>query len=105
MIIHSAAGAMGSVFNSPVAGAYLSFNSRASTPAGKQCWMCSVRLQQTMIVQCSVVDTCRLLLRLQNWRSITNGLSKEQLNTRKGPKHQTREPADRSEVLAHVGGI
>ena len=28
----------------------LRFNSRASTLAGKQCWLCAVRLQQTVIV-------------------------------------------------------
>ena len=43
-------GAKGPGFNLPVAGAYLRFNYRASTPAGKQCWLCAVRLQQTVIV-------------------------------------------------------
>ena len=47
---YMAAGAKGPDFNSPVARAYLRFNSRASTRAGKQCWLSAVRLQQTVIV-------------------------------------------------------
>ena len=38
-------------------------------------------------------------------RSMINGRSEAQLKTRKGPKHQTREHADRSEVLVHEGDI
>ena len=45
MVTHSAAGAMGPGFNFPVARTYLRFNYRASTLAGKQCWLCAVRLQ------------------------------------------------------------
>ena len=37
MVIHSAAGAKGPGFNFPVARAYLRFNCRAGTLAGKQC--------------------------------------------------------------------
>ena len=50
MVIHLAASAKGLGFNSPVAQAYLRFNSRASTLADKHCWLCAVRLQQTVIV-------------------------------------------------------
>ena len=96
---YSAASAMGSGFNFPVARAYLRFTARASTLTGKQCWLCAVRLQQTVIVYYSVVDICGLILRMQTWRSTTNGRS-EAKNPRRGPTHQTREPADRSEVLA-----
>ena len=39
VITHSDAGAKGPGFNSEVARAYLRFNSRASTLAGKQCWL------------------------------------------------------------------
>ena len=84
VVLHSAASAKGPGFNSPVARAYLRFNSRASTLAVKQCWLCAARLLQTVIVQCSVVDTCGLVLRLQTCRSITNGLSEAQLKTREG---------------------
>ena len=59
MVIHSAASAKGLGFNSAVAQAYLKFNARASTLAGKQAMRCT--LQQTMIVQCSV--ECRLGIR------------------------------------------
>ena len=52
-----------------------------------------------------LVDTCALVLGLQTWRSITIGRSEVELKTVKGPKNQTREPADRSDVLARVGGI
>ena len=52
------------------------------------------------------MGVCDLEHRLQIWRSITNERSEAQLRTREGAyKHQTREPADRSEVLIHVGGI
>ena len=44
LVIHSAAGAKGPGFNSPVARAYFRFNSQASTLAGQQCWLCAVRL-------------------------------------------------------------
>ena len=37
MVIQSAAGAKGPVFNSPAALAYLTFNYRTSTLAGKKC--------------------------------------------------------------------
>ena len=84
VVTHSAAGAEGPGFNSPVARAYLRFNSRASTPAGKQRRLCAVRLQQTAIVRCSVVDTCGMVLRLQTCRSITNGRSEAQLEIREG---------------------
>ena len=47
----------------------------------------------------SVVDICGLILRLHTWRSTTNGRS-EAKNSRRGPTHQTREPADHSEVFA-----
>ena len=50
VIIHSAASAKAMGFNSPVAQEYLRFNSRAATLIGKQCWLCAVRLQQTVIV-------------------------------------------------------
>ena len=50
VVTHSAAGAKGPGFNSRVARAYLRFNSRPSTLAGKQCWLCAVRLQQTVTV-------------------------------------------------------
>ena len=50
MVIHSAARAKGPGFSSPVARAYLRFNFRPSTLAGKQCLLCAVRLQQTVIV-------------------------------------------------------
>ena len=50
MVIHSAASTNGPGFNSPVARAYLIFNYRASTLADNQCWLCAVRLQQTVIV-------------------------------------------------------
>ena len=83
LVKHSDASAMGSGFNFPVARAYLRFTSRASTLTGKQCWICAVRLQQTVIVLRSVVDTCGLILRLQTWRSITNGRS-EAKNPRRG---------------------
>ena len=55
MVIHSAAGARCPGFNSPVARAYLRLNSRASTLAGKQCWLCAVRLHTNCdpIMQCS----------------------------------------------------
>ena len=54
---------------------------------------------------CSVADTCGLVLRLQTWRSITNGRSESHLKPEKGPEYQTREHADCSEVLARDGGI
>ena len=44
MVKHSAAKGPG--FNSAVARAHLKFNSQASTLAGKQCWLCAVRLQE-----------------------------------------------------------
>ena len=50
MIKQSAAGAKVPRFNSPVTRAHLRFNSRMATRAGKQCWLCSVRMQQTVIV-------------------------------------------------------
>ena len=50
VVIHSAAGAKGPGFNSPVARAYLTFNSQTSTLGGNECWLCAVRLQQTVIV-------------------------------------------------------
>ena len=50
MVIHSVAGAKGPGFNSPVVRAYLRFISRVSTLVGKQCWLCAVRLQQTVTV-------------------------------------------------------
>ena len=66
-------------FNFPVARAYLRFTSRASTLTGKQCWLCDVRLQQTVIVLRSVVGTSGLILRLQTWRWITNGRSETKI--------------------------
>ena len=84
MVIHSAASAKGPRFNFPVARTHLIFTSRSSTLAGKQCWLCAVRLQQTVIVLCSVVDTRGLVLRLRTWRSIANGRSEAQLKTREG---------------------
>ena len=84
VVTHSTAGAKGPGFNSAVTRAYLRFNSRASTLAGRQCWLYAVRLQQTVIVLRSVVDTCGLVLRLQTWRSITNGRCEAQLKTREG---------------------
>ena len=83
LVKHSAASAMGSGFNFPVAQAYLRFTSRASTLTGKQRWLCAVRLQQTVIVLRSAVDACCLILRLQTWRSITNGRS-DAKNPRRG---------------------
>ena len=55
VVTHSAAGTKGSKFNSPVARAYFRFNSQASTLAGKQCWLCAVRLHTNCdrIMQCS----------------------------------------------------
>ena len=64
VVIHSAADARGPGFNSLVAQAYMRNNSRASILADKQCWLCAVQLQQTAIVECSVVHTCGLVLRL-----------------------------------------
>ena len=64
VVTHSAASTKGPVINSPAGRAYLRFNSQASPLAGKQCFLCAVRLQQTVIVWCSVVDTCGLVLRL-----------------------------------------
>ena len=84
VVTHSAAGAKGPGFNSPVARAYLRFNSRASTLTGKQCWLCAVRLPQTVTVHGSVVDICRLVLKLQTWRSITDGRSEAQRKSREG---------------------
>ena len=72
VVIHSTACALGSGFNSTVAGSNLRFN---STLAGNKCWICSIR---------SIVDTCCLLLRLQTWRSLTNERSEAQLKTREG---------------------
>ena len=43
----------GSVFNASVAREHSRFNFWAFTPAGKQFWLCAVRLQQTVIV-CAV---------------------------------------------------
>ena len=46
VVIHSAASAKGPGLDQfPVARAYLRFNSRASTLAGKQYWLYAVRLQ------------------------------------------------------------
>ena len=57
-------------------------------------------------ISAMISDTGGLVLRPQTWRLTTNGRSEAQLKTREGgPKHQTREPADRFEVLARVGGI
>ena len=83
LVKHSAASVMGAGFNFPCARAYLRFTSRDSTLTGKQFWLCAVRLQQTVSVLRSVVDTCGLILRLQTWRSITNGRS-EAKNLRRG---------------------
>ena len=73
MVTHLAAGTKGMGFNSPVTGAVLTFNTKASTPVVKQCWPWAARLQQTNRI-CSVVDTsgltqaadiCGLVLRPQ----------------------------------------
>ena len=55
VVTHSAAGAKGPGLNSRVARAYLRFNSRASTPAGKQClaMRCTVERNCDRIMQCS----------------------------------------------------
>ena len=55
MVIHSAAGAKGPAFNSPVARAYLTFNSRASTLAGKQYLVisCTITTNCDRVMQCS----------------------------------------------------
>ena len=50
MVVHSAACAKDLGFNSPVARAFFRLNSRPSILIGKQCWLCAVRLQQTVIV-------------------------------------------------------
>ena len=50
VVTRSAAGAKGPELNSTVVRAYSRFNSRVTTLAGKQCWLCAVRLQQTVIV-------------------------------------------------------
>ena len=47
---HSAAGAKGPGFTSPITFAHVRFNYRASTLASKQWWLCAVRLLQTVIV-------------------------------------------------------
>ena len=51
IVIHSAVSEKGPEFNSSVARAYFVFKSRSSTLAGKQCWLCAVRLQLTVIVE------------------------------------------------------
>ena len=84
VVTHSAAGARGAKgpeFNAPVAWAYLSFNSRTSTLAGKQCWLCTVRLHKNCdrIMQCSWhlwFGTLAADLVFD-----TNGRSEEQLKT------------------------
>ena len=55
MVIHTAASAKGPGFNSPVARAYLRFNSRASTLASKQClaMRCTVATNCDRIMPCS----------------------------------------------------
>ena len=55
VVIHSAASAQGPGFNSPVGRAYLRFNSRASTLAGRQClaMRCTVARNCDRIMQCS----------------------------------------------------
>ena len=44
VVTHSAAGAKGPGFNSPVVRENLIFNSWASTLVGKQCWLCAAQL-------------------------------------------------------------
>ena len=75
MVRHSAADAKGPRFNSSVARAYLRLNSQAST--GRQA---------VLAMRCTVaaVDTCGLVLRLQTWRSITNGRSEAKLKNLEG---------------------
>ena len=58
----------------------------------------------TVATDCDRIMQCGLLLRLQTWRSMTNVQTEEQIKPKKGPKHETREPADRSVVLAHESG-
>ena len=41
-----------------------------------------------------------MVLGLQTWSSIISRQSDAQLETEKGPKYETREPSDRSEMLA-----
>ena len=55
MVIHSGAGAKGPGFDSPVARAYLRFNSQASALAGKQCLAmhCTVATNCDRVMQCS----------------------------------------------------
>ena len=55
VVIHSAASAKGPGVNFPVARAYLRFNYRASTLAGKQClaMRCTVATNCDGIMQCS----------------------------------------------------
>ena len=59
VVIHSAAGAKGPVFKFPVARAYLIFIYRASTLAGKQCWIYAVQLHTCGLVYLG----CRLGVR------------------------------------------
>ena len=85
MVTRSAAGAKGPGFNSPVGRGHLRFNYRASILAGRRAMLamrCTVATNCDRI--CSAVDACGLVLRLQTWRSITNGRSKAQLKTREG---------------------
>ena len=55
VVIHSAASANGPGVDLPVARAYLRFNSRASTLAGKQClaMRCMIATNCDRIMQCS----------------------------------------------------
>ena len=99
VVTHSAAGSKNPGFSCPDTQAYLRL--WASIIPDKQCWLCAIRLQQTVIVYCSVDDTCGL----QTRRLTTNVRSEAQLETQEGPKQQTREPADRLEMLAPEDGI
>ena len=104
VVKHAAASAMGSGFNFPVVREYLRFTFRASTLTGKQCWLCAVRLQQTVIVLRSVVDTWGLIRGLQTWRSITNGRS-EAKNPRGASAPELRTCRPLRSVIAREGGI
>ena len=75
MVTDSTGGTKSLKLNSPIARACLRSNYRAGT----HCWLWDVRLQQTVIGCCGVVDTCGFV-----WLQIANGRFEAQLKTGEG---------------------